>query len=149
MSIRQTLRIAGPFLFPGDPGYDRHRKPLNPALDPWPAVVVQAAGTADVREATRDPTIRVWATDRTADWLLWRIPDLRGRLAYDHRFELYDQATLDRIVGSGARKGDWRSSLNGYRVVIVDDLPDRESPADEPGANVAFRDHGIAVVKRR
>ena len=62
---------------------------------------------------------------------------------------MYDQATLDRIVDYGARKGDWRSSLNGYRVVIVDDLPDLESPADEPGANVAFHDDGIAVVKRR
>jgi FAD/FMN-containing dehydrogenase len=36
---------------PGDPGYDDLRKPLNPALDPHPAVVVSATGTADVRAA--------------------------------------------------------------------------------------------------
>ena len=37
MTITQTLQIAGPVLLPGDPGYDDHRKPLNPALDPYPA----------------------------------------------------------------------------------------------------------------
>jgi FAD/FMN-containing dehydrogenase len=38
-------------ILPGDAGYDELRKPLNPSLDPHPAVVVQAAGTADVRAA--------------------------------------------------------------------------------------------------
>jgi FAD/FMN-containing dehydrogenase len=51
MTIAQTLQIAGPVLLPGDPGYDHHRKPLNPALDPYPAVVVQASGPADIRNA--------------------------------------------------------------------------------------------------
>lgn len=51
MTIPQTPRTAGPVLRPGDPGYDAARKPLNPALDPHPAVVVQAAGPADVRAA--------------------------------------------------------------------------------------------------
>jgi FAD/FMN-containing dehydrogenase len=51
MTVQQTLRIAGPVFLPGDKGYDDNRRPLNPKLDPRPAVVVQAAGTADVREA--------------------------------------------------------------------------------------------------
>ena len=73
-------------------------RPASWFVSEWPEARVAA-----VREATRDPNVRVWATDGTADWLLWRIPDLRGRLAYDVRFELYDQPTLDRIVGYGAR----------------------------------------------
>ncbi|MDO3700153.1 FAD-binding protein [Micromonospora sp. C28SCA-DRY-2] len=51
MTIQQTLRIDGHVLLPGDEGYDHHRKALNPALDPRPAVVVRAAGAADVRRA--------------------------------------------------------------------------------------------------
>src|SRR5690348_12334245 len=51
MTMRSTLRVIGPVFRPGDPGYDDHRKPLNPALDPRPAVVVQAAGAGDVRAA--------------------------------------------------------------------------------------------------
>ncbi len=83
----------------------------------WPEERVAA-----VREATRDPSTRLLATDGTADWLLWRIPDLRGRIAYDVRFELYDQATLDRIARYGNREGGaWKSLADGYPVVIVDE----------------------------
>jgi hypothetical protein len=103
---------------------------------------------AAVREATRDPSTKLWATDGTADWLLWRIPDLYGRLAYDVRFELYDKPTLDRIVAYQARRGDWKSTLNGYRVVVVDDLDHLEALAAEPGAKVVFHDNEIAVVTR-
>jgi hypothetical protein len=102
-----------------------------------------------VREATRDPSVRVWATDGTADWLLWRIPDLRGRLAYDVRFELYDQATLDEIVQYGTRRGDWQRLPDGYRVVIVDNAAHLRALAAEPGAKVVFRDDEIAVLERR
>ena len=52
----------------------------------WPERQVAA-----VRAATATPGVSVIATDGTADWLLWRIPTLRGRIAYDVRFELYDQ----------------------------------------------------------
>jgi hypothetical protein len=102
-----------------------------------------------VRESTRDPSVRVWATDGTADWLLWRIPDLRGRLAYDVRFELYDQPTLDRIVDYGNRTGDWKRSLAGYRVVIVDNAAHLRPLAAEPGAQIVHRDDELAILVRR
>jgi len=119
-------------------------RPASWFVSEWPEARVAA-----VREATRDPGVHVWATDGTADWLLWRIPNLRGRLAYDVRFELYDQATLDRIVDYGARRGEWRRSLDGYRVVIVDGRRRLEALAAEPGARVTHRDDEIAVVERR
>ena len=110
----------------------------------WPEPQITA-----VRGATRDPGVRVWATDGTADWLLWRVPDLRGRMAYDVRFELYDQPTLDRIVDYAARKGEWRRSLDGYRVVIVDGRRHLQALATEPGARIVHNDDEIAVVVRR
>src|SRR6185503_18308752 len=119
-------------------------RPASWFVSEWPEARVAA-----VRDATRDPSVKVWATDGTADWLLWRIPDLRGRLAYDVRFELYDQATLDRIVDYGARKGAWRRSLDGYRVVVVDGRSRLETLAGEPGARVTNRDDEIALVERR
>jgi FAD/FMN-containing dehydrogenase len=45
--------IAGTVHEPGDAGYDAHRKPLLPTLDPRPAVVVEARSTADVQAAVR------------------------------------------------------------------------------------------------
>jgi hypothetical protein len=102
-----------------------------------------------VRDATRDPSVRLYATDGTADWLLWRLPDVRDRIAYDVRFELYDKATLDRITQYDARRRDWKSLADGYRVVIVDQRGHLESFRAEPGARVVYRDDKIAVVARR
>ena len=76
---------------------------------------------AAVRQETRDPSTRLYATDGTADWLLWRIPDLRGRIAYDVRFELYDGKALDEISGTARSRAGWQSLVDGYRVVIVVD----------------------------
>ncbi|TDE00472.1 FAD-binding oxidoreductase [Jiangella asiatica] len=45
--------IGGAVHQPGDPGYDEHRRPLAPTLDPRPAVVVEARTTADVQAAVR------------------------------------------------------------------------------------------------
>ena len=113
-------------------------------MSEWPEPRVAA-----VREATRDPNVRVWATDGTADWLLWRIPDLRGRLAYDVRFELYDQPTLDRIVEYGDEAG--RLAADPRRLSRRGRRRRRhlEALAAEPGARVTFRDDEIAVVERR
>ena len=44
-------RFIGPVHLPGEAGYDLHRQPLHPGLDPRPAMVVEACGPADVRTA--------------------------------------------------------------------------------------------------
>jgi hypothetical protein len=104
---------------------------------------------ATVRAATRDPSVRLYATDGTADWLLWRIPDLRGRIAYDVRFELYDQQTLDAISRYGNTEGaDWIDLADGYDVVIVDERAHLEAHLAEPGAKQVYRDDEIGIVSR-
>lgn len=118
-------------------------RPASWFVSEWPEARVAA-----VREATRDPGVRVWATDGTADWLLWRIPDLRGRIAYDVRFELYDEPTLDRIVRYGTRRSDWLRTLDGYRVVVVDSGRTLRVLAAEPGAEVVLKDGTVAIVER-
>jgi FAD binding domain/Berberine and berberine like len=44
-------RSAGPVHLPGEAGYDQQRQPLFPTIDPWPALVAEAAGAEDVRAA--------------------------------------------------------------------------------------------------
>ncbi len=82
-----------------------------------PGVLVRlgVAGARRSRRCARRPATRtsaLWATDGTADWLLWRIPDLRGRIAYDVRFELYDErgARLDRRLRTPRQRLAARSS---------------------------------------
>jgi hypothetical protein len=118
-------------------------RPSSWFVSQWPEESVAA-----VEAATRNPETRLWATDGTADWLLWRIPDLRGRIAYDVRFELYDEATLDRIIEFKGLEGDWRSTLDGYGVVVVDDAKHVRTLRGSPGARVVHRDSDIAVVRR-
>ncbi len=66
-----------------------------------------------MRDATRDPSVRLLATDGTANWLLWRIPALRGRVAYDVRFEVLDEGTLDALTHYGRLEGDWAGFADG------------------------------------
>jgi hypothetical protein len=108
-------------------------RPSSWYVSEWPEAQVAA-----VRQETRDPSARLYATDGTADWLLWQIPDLRGRIAYDVRFELYDEQALDEIIRYGTLAQGWQSLVDGYRVVVV----------DEPGTTVAYLDDDIAVVRR-
>jgi hypothetical protein len=110
----------------------------------WPDERVEA-----VRTATRDPSTRLFATDGTADWLLWRIPELRGRIAYDVRFELYDEETLDSISRYGNTEGsNWISLADGYDAVIVDERAHLDAHLAQPGAKLAYRDDEIAIVAR-
>ena len=93
------------------------------------------------------PDDRVFAPDRFSDWMLFKIPELRGRIAYDVRFELYDARVLRRPPGLRLRgRPDWKSFADGYRIVIVDETPQSHTAdfLDEPGARVDLprrRDH--------
>jgi hypothetical protein len=118
-------------------------RPASWFVSEWPEARVAA-----VREATRDPDVRVWATDGTADWLLWRIPDLRGRLAYDVRFELYDQPTLDRIVKVGKAAPGWLGAVAGYRTFVVDDRAHLRALQGEEAAEIVYRDPTVVVLTR-
>ena len=122
--------------------------PTSWYLGRWPEREVRA-----VRQATLDPKVRIFATDRHSDWLLWRIPSLRGRMAFDVRFELYDRETIEDIVRYNGELGpDWKRITDGYDVVLLDAQkpPSHlEEFLAEPGARVVFQDAEITIVSRR
>jgi hypothetical protein len=110
----------------------------------WPKEAVET-----VRTELR-PGDRVFAPDRFSDWLLWKIPELRGRIAYDVRFELYGREFFDRLAEYNGEVGDWKSFAEGYRITIVDESR-RSHTADflkEPGARVVYRDDEITILLR-
>jgi hypothetical protein len=68
-------------------------------------------------------SVRIFADDRYADWLLWAEPETRGRVAYDIRFELFDRSKFLRLSAYRNRIGDdWRRAARGYDVVLSDSL---------------------------
>jgi len=122
--------------------------------DSWYESKWPSAAPSTVEQATRSPGVRVFATSRDADWLLFKIPDLRGRLAYDVRFEIYDRETFERIVRFRGEQGDdWKSIADGYDVVVLETSPRTDSHVpdflDEPGARVAYADERVTVILRR
>jgi hypothetical protein len=96
---------------------------------------------------------RVLAMDRQADWLLWKLPALRGRIAYDVRFELFDEEFFRRLADFKLqRSADWKSFADGYPLVVVDerlDSPPTEDLLAEPGASRLYGDERITVVRRQ
>jgi hypothetical protein len=122
--------------------------------DSWYESKWPSAALSSVERATRPPDARAFATSRDADWLLFKIPDLRGRLAYDVRFEIYDRETFERIVRFRGEQGDdWKSIADGYGVVVLETNPETDSHVpdflDEPGARVAYANERVTVVLRR
>jgi hypothetical protein len=114
----------------------------------WPEGAVTA-----VREGAGEDS-QVFATSRDADWILWRIPELRGRLAYDVRFEIYDRETFERIVRFRGEQGeDWKSIADGYEVVVVETDPQTPPHVPdflaEPGARAVYSDQRVTVVHRQ
>jgi hypothetical protein len=107
---------------------------------------------AVVRASSSDPRTKVFATSQEADWLLWRLPELRGRVAFDVRFEIYTPETFERIVDFRGQRGPrWQTLANGYGVLVIES-DEKPAPAPvflkEPGARLAYRDTKVTVVKR-
>ena len=110
------------------------------------------AGLAAVRGAVAaDPSLRVYADERYADWLLWRLPVLRGRVAYDARFELLSDAQLQAIADFKPEVGPgWRTIASGYRLLVLDGSWAATSRLEHaPGARVLFDRDGMVVILRQ
>lgn len=113
----------------------------------WPNEALAA-----VERAGSNPDLRVFATDRHADWLLWKLPGLRGRVAYDVRFEIYEQSFFERLVAYHFEEGaGWKSLADGYELVLVDEkgMSHSDEFLAEPGAKAVYSDDRVTVVRRQ
>jgi hypothetical protein len=112
----------------------------------WPdeAAVVVLRATSDGSQTA------VWPSDKHADWLLWRLPGLRGRVAYDVRFELVTDEQLESIVRYKALANGWDDATKPYRVIVLDpgDTPDHARRLTELGWRRVYRDGDIIVLSR-
>jgi hypothetical protein len=115
---------------------------------PWP----RAEGAAIAKAAASDPSLRVVAQEGYADWLLWEFPSLRGKIAFDIRFELLGDRGLKDVVGLEVAAGPaWNRPFAGYRL----ELWNRELKPElvaallaEPGTRVlSHHDHVYAILR--
>jgi len=119
-------------------------RPASSFTRDWPSGAARAVAAR--------PAPYVFADDRTADWLLWEDPRLAGRLAYDVRFELFDDRQFRELLAFRNRSGDgWRRAAAGYDVLTLD--PRTEHSLErallaEPGARLVYRGPGLDVLVR-
>jgi hypothetical protein len=105
-----------------------------------------------VGAAAKGRSLRVFSDNRFADFLLWKEPSLRGRLAYDSRFEVLKPATLllvqRLLVESGS---EWRTTTRGYRLLVLDRSQEPSVVVQflrEPGRTVLYDRAGVVVILR-
>jgi len=113
-------------------------------LRDFPPKAAAAAATA------AGPRGTVLATSLYADWLLWTHPELKGRIAYDARFELLTRAELRRAQEFQVRVEGWRRTARQYRVLVIDKDDDRKLRASlvQLGLARVVRADGNVVVLR-
>src|SRR5262249_23612813 len=114
------------------------------------------AALAAVRQATQaDNALRIYAQEKYSDWLLWRDPALRGKVAYDARFEMLTHDELKRVAKlSGVVGLDWKRNAHGYRLLVLKTNPSGPDTASsaflhEPGIRTLYRDDDALVLLRR
>jgi hypothetical protein len=116
--------------------------------DSYPGSAARVVGTA----VDRDETLKVFASERYADWLLWKEPQLAGKIVYDVRFELFDAehfAQLAAFHDHGTRKGD---ITDGARLLVLDRLADRvavRALTRESAARILYEDANLVVILRK
>src|ERR687887_307938 len=113
----------------------------------WPS-----GPAAAVRQVMRaDPNARVLAAYRHGDWLLYEIPELRGRIAFDGRWELLETEQAKQVFDYFWQVGDWESLSDGYRLIVLDPKlePDLVKTYDaRRDVRVLYRDARFVVYDR-
>src|SRR5919198_854281 len=123
-----------------------------PARRAFAAPRLGATAAAAALTVSAQPAPYVFADDRTADWLLWEDPRLAGRLAYDVRYELFDDRQFRELLAFRNPSGaGWRRAAAGYGVLTLD--PRTEGSLErallaEPGARLVYRGPGLDVLVR-
>jgi hypothetical protein len=110
------------------------------------------AGDAAAAAAAGNRSIRVFADERYADWLLFEHPSLAGRLAYDVRFEVLSPRDLATVAAFRMEQGsNWLRATHEYRILVLD-------PTSDQGAinllrrrgdtRVLYRGRSVVVLER-
>ena len=99
----------------------------------------------------RDPSLTVFASERYADWLLWRQPQLSGRLVYDIRFELFDSKRFAQLADFHVQGERSDEIAAGARLLVLDAHADALAArnfAEDRGAKVLYKDSYVVVIQR-
>jgi hypothetical protein len=125
---------------------------LGAAPASWYGRELPTEAAAQVERATRAPGTTVFASETLSDWLLWQEPSLRGRIAYDVRFELLSVRQLDRLSAYHRRSGaDWAAPTLPFSLLVLDrrvDSPLVRALKARPGVQTIFSDRRVVILRQ-
>ena len=113
----------------------------------YPAEALVAVKQAELRQ----PGVRVFANEQYSNWLLLRRPELRGRIAFDIRFELIPKQRLAQLVNVRRQVEGWRKVVAPYGLFVLSQDADRlfaKGLLRQDGARRLYRGHGVIVISR-
>jgi hypothetical protein len=104
-----------------------------------------AAARAVAKAAETQPSARIFVDMSYADWLLWKEPQLQGRIVYDARLELLREQRLDQLFNWTTRTGpQWQAAIAGSDVLVLD----RRDAMPVGGVRRVYADRNLAVFVR-
>jgi hypothetical protein len=125
---------------------------LGAAPASWYDRQLPTEATAQLERTTSDAGTTVFASETLADWLLWQEPSLRGRIAYDVRFELLSVRQLDRLSAYHRRSGpDWAAPTLPFPVIVLDRRVDSrliEALRARAGVRTTFSDRRVVILRQ-
>jgi hypothetical protein len=109
-------------------------------LEQWPAPAAARAATF----AQTHPGAEIVSDSRYADWLLWSVPGLRDRIAYDVRFELFTPAQFQALTHADTSP---TPKVGSHRPTLVVFDPRSERCNNAARCRFFYRDSYIAVAQ--
>ena len=97
------------------------------------------------------PGVKLFANEQYSDWLLLKVPELRGRIAFDIRFELVSKQRLIQLVNARRQVEGWRRTVAPYGLFVLKKGPDSllaKGLLRSRGARRLYRGHGVIVISR-
>lgn len=113
----------------------------------WYSRDYSSTAAAAVAKAARiAPSSRILANEAFADWLLFTRPELRGRVAYDARFELLSSRRLQEAFSFRIHAGGWQRVSRTFDVFVLEGDVERATRRDLLAARNTCQLHGGDIV---
>jgi hypothetical protein len=123
-------------------------KPITTMKHQWPDSATQQVG----RILAAHPDAKVLASEEYADWLLFRVPQARGRIAFDGRWEILTSTQLQDVMRYLLLPNPWTERLDrGYRLIVLDPKQHGKlvrTLAARPGLRRVFLNDRVVIYER-
>jgi len=110
-----------------------------------------AGGAAAATSAATTSNKPIFASERTADWLLATEPALRGRVAFDARIELLPSTLFEKLVLLKINGSGWSQFARRYDsfVLDTDGYGTLAKKLVAAGWKQRYRSDGLVVITHR